>query len=359
MKRQSICLNMIVKDESHVISRALQSIKPFIDCWAIADTGSTDTTKELICQQLVGIPGTLYERPWIDFAHNRNELLQLSKDKAAYYFFMDADEFFVPSKDFVMPQLDADYYSLPTMREETRSYRIRLVRTSLEAIWKGAVHEYISLPKTAEGLELVGAFIKTPGDGARSKDPTTYLQDAAILEKELETDPENTRAQFYLAQSYWNAHEYFRALKAFEKRSTMGGAAEEVFWSLFQIGQIQERLKMDPMIAIKSYYKAYFYRPTRGEPLYCIANLLFDAGNFLAAYLMLVATKSITMPVPSDQSFVVPWVYEYGLASQLLQAAYQCNRVEDVKQAAHIILASPNAPDQIKAIAEMRIARFR
>ena len=41
-------LSMIVKDESHVILRVLESIYKHIDYWAIADTGSTDGTQEII-----------------------------------------------------------------------------------------------------------------------------------------------------------------------------------------------------------------------------------------------------------------------------------------------------------------------
>lgn len=36
---------MIVKNESHVIKRCLDSVKDFIDYWVIVDTGSTDDTK--------------------------------------------------------------------------------------------------------------------------------------------------------------------------------------------------------------------------------------------------------------------------------------------------------------------------
>ena len=44
----SLCPNMIVKNESHVILRLLNSVAPIIDYWVIADTGSTDGTQEII-----------------------------------------------------------------------------------------------------------------------------------------------------------------------------------------------------------------------------------------------------------------------------------------------------------------------
>ena len=50
----SLCLCMIVKNESAVITRCLRSVKPIIDYWVICDTGSSDNTKELIAEHLAG-----------------------------------------------------------------------------------------------------------------------------------------------------------------------------------------------------------------------------------------------------------------------------------------------------------------
>jgi glycosyltransferase involved in cell wall biosynthesis len=46
MKTISLC--MIVKNESHVIERCLNSVKPLLDYVLIVDTGSTDNTIEVI-----------------------------------------------------------------------------------------------------------------------------------------------------------------------------------------------------------------------------------------------------------------------------------------------------------------------
>ena len=47
-KNATLCLNMIVKNESKIITRLLASVFPIIDCYCIFDTGSTDNTIELI-----------------------------------------------------------------------------------------------------------------------------------------------------------------------------------------------------------------------------------------------------------------------------------------------------------------------
>ena len=48
MRVPKVCLNMIVKNESKIITRLLESVAPYIDSYCICDTGSVDHTEELI-----------------------------------------------------------------------------------------------------------------------------------------------------------------------------------------------------------------------------------------------------------------------------------------------------------------------
>ncbi|MBV9577242.1 MAG: glycosyl transferase, partial [Chloroflexi bacterium] len=59
---QTICLCMIVKNESKVIQRCLASVRGLIDAWAIVDTGAVDGTQTLIRDALRDLPGELLER---------------------------------------------------------------------------------------------------------------------------------------------------------------------------------------------------------------------------------------------------------------------------------------------------------
>jgi len=54
---QSICLNMIVKDEASVIERCLASVKPFITRWVSVGTGSTDGTQDIVRRLVADVPG--------------------------------------------------------------------------------------------------------------------------------------------------------------------------------------------------------------------------------------------------------------------------------------------------------------
>src|SRR3954469_3762561 len=110
--RASVCLNMIVKNESKVIARCLKAARPLVDHWVIVDTGSTDGTQDLVRALLKDVPGELHERPWQDFAHNRAEALELARGKADYLLVVDADDSLAPAPGFKMPRLELDCYAL-------------------------------------------------------------------------------------------------------------------------------------------------------------------------------------------------------------------------------------------------------
>ena len=63
---KTICLNMIVKNESHIILNTLENLYSYIkfSYWVISDTGSTDDTKSIITNffKQKNIPGELVER---------------------------------------------------------------------------------------------------------------------------------------------------------------------------------------------------------------------------------------------------------------------------------------------------------
>ena len=72
MNHPTICLNMIVRNEAHIVHELLDCVAPYISSWVIVDTGSEDGTQDIIRKHManLGIPGELHERPWKNFGHN-------------------------------------------------------------------------------------------------------------------------------------------------------------------------------------------------------------------------------------------------------------------------------------------------
>ena len=91
----TICLNMIVKNESKIITRLFNSVISIIDSYCICDTGSTDNTIEIIENYFKerNIPGKVVQEPFKNFCHNRNFALQSCIGMSDFVLLLDADMF--------------------------------------------------------------------------------------------------------------------------------------------------------------------------------------------------------------------------------------------------------------------------
>jgi len=180
----TVCLNMIVKDEAHVIRRCLDSVKPFIDHWVIVDTGSTDGTQDVIREHMKDVPGELFERPWKNFGHNRTEALRFAKGKADYIFIIDADEVFETPADFEMPELTKDEYLIAHRvgPDGNSFYLSQLLREGMGWRYEGVLHEYITCDAEHTGEVLPGPVTIGFFDSARNQvdQRTKYSRDAAL-----------------------------------------------------------------------------------------------------------------------------------------------------------------------------------
>lgn len=346
-KKKTICLNMIIKDETNVICRCLKSVLPIIDYWVISDTGSTDGTQKMVKEFLKDIPGELYEEPWVNFEYNRNHALDLARNKADYILFIDADEELVFEKDFKLPPLEKDFYFINSRYGGSEYVRSQLVKNGLNWKWKGVVHEavYSHQARSSEILEKVYNFIR-PEQGSRARDKDRYLKDAQALEEALKKNPNNKRDLFYLAQSYKDAGKFELSIKNYEKRIALGGWDQEVFWSKYQIATLQKRLKKDPKLFIDSFINAFTYRPQRAEPLYCLAEYYRITGKMEEAYM--ISTLALKVPYPKDLLFVEKWIYDYGLLIEQSVSAYWLGKYAVALKGCIKILEQKNLPKHVR-----------
>lgn len=255
---KSIGLCMIVKNEAHVITRCLDSVRPFVDYVLVEDTGSTDGTQEIICSWLGqhDIPGAVIEEPWRDFAYNRTHVMEALRkvETVDYAFIIDADDALVLEEGFdpaaFKREMHDDLYDVQIRHGGTCFLRPQLSNNRMPFCFKAVLHEYLEAPpgelKRSHGQ---GFHIQTGRGGARNNNPRKYQDDAAALEKGLltETDPFLiSRYTFYLAQSYRDYRENEKALANYLKRAEQGFWAEEIFYSLYQAGKIQESQASHP-----------------------------------------------------------------------------------------------------------------
>ena len=344
---EQVCLSMIVRNEAAVIRRCLQSVRPLIGAWAVVDTGSTDGTQALVREALADLPGMLLERPWQDFAHNRNQALDLARQYGDYALIVDADDVLELDAGAAWPQrLDGPgHYLLQRIAGSDIEYRSpKLLAHAVPWRWHGVLHEYPAADPPPLLSLLAGARVTSHPDGARSQRPLRekYLDDAAVLAAELTREPANTRTAFYLAQSLRDAGEDAPALEAYRRRAAMGGWPEEVFYAQLQVGALLERLRAPLAEILDACLLAHDARPTRAEPLIAAARLLRAAQRYASAYLF--AARAAALPLPDDLLFVDRSVHLWGARDEQALSAWYLGRIAEAESLWRALLASPDLP---------------
>jgi len=348
--RPSICLTMIVRDEAHIVGEVLDATAPYIDYWVVVDTGSTDGTQDLIRSHMerLAIPGELHERPWRDFGSNRSEALTLAQGKADYIWMMDADDTVIGAPPF--RGLTADCYGMRVHEDTGHTlWRRQLFRDGVPWYYKGVLHEYACCddPFTEEHLD--GDYhIRGRRLGARSKDPHKYAKDVAVLLAYVSGHPDDERAVFYLAQSYYDDGDFEKARDWYARRAEMGGWEEEVFDSLLQRGRCLAKLKAPEAQVEDSYARAWAYRPTRAEPLHQLAYRMRVAGRYGLGYFF--ARQAAAMPVPvADRLFVDTVVYTWCALDEQAVCASWIGRQRESFELCRRLLTIPDIDEQDRA----------
>jgi len=333
---------MIVKNEAPVIERCLSSIKDYIDYWVICDNGSTDGTQKIIKEYLKDIPGELIQHEWVDFSTNRNMAINIAKTKADYLLFIDADDIFIIKDTNVFKNLAKMNYYILINHAELKHQRIQLINKHSDAHYEGILHEGISTNMPIEILN--GIEIKILGGGHRHYNPNKFLDDAKLLQKEIDKNPLNARYMFYLAQSYCHAREYQKAIYYYKQRILMGGWIEEIYYSQYQIGCCAEYLQQYEE-AILNYLKAYNLRPNRNESFYRLAVLYRQLKKYHLSYLF--ASKGFELPLTTDILFVDYDIFNYLLLFELSISEYWVGRYKDAIKHCEQLRKIPNVPKNI------------
>lgn len=357
-----LCLSMIVRNEAQVIARCIASVRPLIGAWAIVDTGSDDGTQAIVRELLADLPGTLIERPWVDFATNRNQALDLARAHGDYALIIDADEVIEIDAAAQLPaHLDAPAYYLRQRLagSEFEYHNAKLLRHDAAWRWHGVLHEYPAADPPPRIERLDGVRLQSFPDGARSQRPLRekYLADAAVLDEALRREPDNARYAFYLAQSLRDAGENSTALDAYRRRAAMGGWAEEAWYARLQIGVVLERLGAAEADIIDAYLAAWDARPTRAESLCELARFLRLRARYASAYVQ--ARAAAAVPLPDDLLFVDLSVYRWRARDEQAVAAYYVDRREECTNLCDALLADPALPagERERVAANARLGR--
>ncbi len=199
MKRQTVSLCLIARDEEARIGTALKSVLALVDEVIVVDTGSQDNTR-IIAE---GYGSRVVDLPWSDdFAAARNAAL--AEAASDWILVLDADEYLQPVRPVEFQRLLHDPSAagyrlrLVSPREETgpegRS-QVRLFRNAPEVRYDYPIHEQVAPALEAwagrEGLHVFDSVLAVVHEG-NDAERRTRSRDRAlrILRKAVDAHPQ-------------------------------------------------------------------------------------------------------------------------------------------------------------------------
>jgi GR25 family glycosyltransferase involved in LPS biosynthesis len=318
--KNTICLNMIVKNEAGIILDTLINLCSYInfDYWVICDTGSTDKTKEIITEYFhhKKIKGELLEHEWRDFAHNRTKALEGAFKKTDYVLIFDADDRI--EGNFLLPTImnkDSYYFKIGT----GYSYQRKLLITNKKR-WrfKGVLHEYLDeIDNMIRGSDTIeGNYYMISGRfGDRSKNLNKYYDDAIILQNAFEKEMNHIngdkklagRYAFYCARSYEDAGQqhYPDSIKWYIKvlESTTICWIQEKYYAGLAVGNLYNKLN-DSSNAVRYWIKSSEYDNERIEGIVNAMETLRNKGDHVMVNLLYKKFKNYSKNISSDKLFL-------------------------------------------------------
>lgn len=244
-----ITLAMIVKNESRIIKRLLNSCLGIIHNVCVCDTGSTDGTQQIIKDfcQANNLPCKVPEIPFKNFGYNRTRSYQLARQhfpQSTYFILLDADMILKKRKSYKSSSLTGEHYLLEQVSDCSRYRNTRLIanRPGLDWSCVGVTHEYWSAKPNVNGVNYDDLYIDDREDGGAKADK--FTRDNRLFKEELvkPTVPDDLRIRYYyyLGQTLKSVGRRLEAINYFRIRSEVPAHLsyeEEAWYATFQMGE--------------------------------------------------------------------------------------------------------------------------
>lgn len=300
LRKQTLSVCMIVKDEEASLARCLSSIQGLADEIIIVDTGSTDKTKEIAAQ----FTRNIFDFSWCDdFAAARNE--SMKQATGDWILILDADEVLSSAHFPVLQQalynktvagyrlLTRNYSNdsslsgwMPVQVDESMplqtaqgwypSVKVRLFRRHQDYAFSGKIHEMVdeAIQRHAGTLAFLDVPVHHTGtvNGNTAK-AEKYLE---LGKQKVFDNPTDAKAYYELGIHYKEVGDYARAEEAFMQSLSLDDSSISPMLNLAIVQQKQEKFDT----AMEAYRQVLNIKTDHPEAHDGLGFCYFKKGDF-------------------------------------------------------------------------------
>ena len=334
-----INLAMIIKNGGDSLEQILNENLDIIDRWTILDTGSTDNTIDIINKVLVGKKkGNLHQEPFINFRESRNRCLDLAGKSCKFIITLD-DTYIIKGSirnflNTVRGDQIATSFSFYIQSDDVQYTSNRIIKSESNLRYIYRIHEVIT-PKN--NMNVMVPIIHSYIFDFRSDYMQNRTMDRKKLDLELLYDtvkeyPDDSRAYYYLGQTYNLLEQHELAYKNFIERMNHKdeGFFQEKIDAIFEAARIGNFKINKPWKECEElYFKAYNLDTKRPDSLYFVGIHYYLEGkngvdvlnNFKKAYDLFKLGFILGYPLDSQYS-LKPTLSFYFLPKFLSELCY-------------------------------------
>jgi len=278
---------VMFKNEEEVLERCLNSVKDVVDGFLLVDTGSTDKSIEIAKSYSKNV----YEIEFEDFVISKNKVLQIADTlDYDYILWMDADEYLNPQELDLFKQtynyLHTNNFTELITNIQNNHFDTLGIVYERPRIWKNKSNIRFMGPGIHEFIPYLDNFILEKNIKILHKHKTQNKDYSGandfyidILTKYHNQDPNDIRAIFYLAQTYFDKSEYEKAIELFilyrETAMRVNYIFNEEFWyTYYKEAKCYQKLNRF-IEATEILKKAITFLPQRKEAYELISQIYF------------------------------------------------------------------------------------
>ena len=242
----TICLGMMVKHEAQTIKRTIEHCLPFVDHVLVSvDSESEDGTREIVMKIADTVTRHVFttkKHPHGSFAESRMVVHRKAQELGYDWLLqMDGHEYLTCKDGLTLKKLiqthpENDLFSVSLMMDGVIVRQPRLYKLNSGIRYSGDIHNFLTGFKNeyyCQSIEIIHDRSDQPKEHVEERSKQRAMMSDKILNERIEKNPKDSRAMFYLAQSYKETGRYEEAIEILKKYLEVSTFIEER-WNAYQ-----------------------------------------------------------------------------------------------------------------------------